>query len=576
MKALIVLTSAISLTGIVASAEVDVYLLAGQSNMQGVGKIANLKEEQKQSPKNTYFWANGAFEPLVIGKTKISARPANFGPEVGFSSVMSKSGKPIYIIKYYASGMPLHHGWNGNKWLGGQPTPNRTNFYPGKNAQDPNQGKLYKAMNARFQAGLKALKAQGHTPVVKGFLWMQGEQDSKNEVSATSYATSLKQLRNRVAQDLASPDLPMVFGQVLPYEKAMPRFTHRREIRSQMAAADMSSGKPEAIHRCAMVSTDTFPLLKDTVHYNTQGQWMLGQAMAEGIMHAQNSGAKLNIWEGKVIPGFPKDFEHKPYTQVDPERISDTSSSFMRVYPADPAKATGTGLVIFPGGAYTILADKMEGGRVAAYYAKHGISCFVVKYRVTRGKNNKPYMFPGPLYDARQAIRLIKENAKAWNVNPDKIGVMGFSAGGHLAGMCVTRYNDKIEGEPPSETSVKPAFGCLIYPVVSLVEKYSHGWSRYKLFGKSPKQEDLIAASPEKRVTKDTPPIFMAANQFDSVQAENVLNLALACKKQKAPCELHLYPHKDHGFGMGRLGDTEEKNPAIAWPELCLKFILRQ
>lgn len=260
---------------------VDVWLLGGQSNMQGIGKFSELQRDLPEKIPHAFFWNNKAFEPLVLGQTKTSSRAGEFGPEVGFSLEMAKTGRPLYLIKYHASGMPLHHGWNGNKWIGGDPKPGQPNFYPGDESNDPNTGRLYQQMLSRFRAGIQHLQAQGLTPVVRGFLWMQGEQDSKRPESATTYAENLKRLRNRLADDLRIDTLPMVFGQVLPHEPALPRFTHRKEIREQMAAADADSGEPEAISSAKMVSTDTFELLPDTVHYSAAGQLMLGKAMAE-------------------------------------------------------------------------------------------------------------------------------------------------------------------------------------------------------------------------------------------------------------------------------------------------------
>lgn len=131
---------------------------------------------------------------------------------------------------------------------------------------------------------IAALQTRGDTPVIRGFAWMQGEADAKHERSATDYATSLRRLRDRLAADLGVESLPLVFGQVLPHEPAVARFTHRREIRAAMAAADERSGRPEALPRARMVSTDGFGLLPDTVHYDAGGQVALGRAFAAALL----------------------------------------------------------------------------------------------------------------------------------------------------------------------------------------------------------------------------------------------------------------------------------------------------
>lgn len=266
----------------------DVWLFGGQSNMQGIAQLADLPPGVPKSIPNAWFWNEVQFERMVLGQTKLSGRAGEFGPEVGFALHMAQSENPNYLIKYYASGMPLHHGWNGDVWLGGAPHPGRRNFYPGEKPGDPNTGTLYLEMRDRFQAAVRQLEREGYRPVIRGFLWMQGEQDAKREESATTYAANLKRLQERLAADLntLSP-LPLVFGQALPYEPAAARFTHRQELRAQMAAADGNSRQPEAIRYARMVATDGFGLLPDTVHFNADGQLRLGIGMAEAMKALQ-------------------------------------------------------------------------------------------------------------------------------------------------------------------------------------------------------------------------------------------------------------------------------------------------
>lgn len=283
----------------------------------------------------------------------------------------------------------------------------------------------------------------------------------------------------------------------------------------------------------------------------------------------------IPLWSD-AVPGFPAGYQHHPFVQQDALRITETSQPFMRVFPADPSKATGHGMLIFPGGGYSILADQPEGNKVARYFASKGIACFVVCYRVSKQHADPGYRFPGPLLDARQAMRYVKNHAKDFKVDVGKIGVLGFSAGGHLAGMCATRYQDTFVGEPANDIDVRPAFSALIYPVVSMIEPNTHRGSRNNLLGKNPSKDEMIAASSERRVTKDTPPLFIVHNQLDPVTSQNSLLLALAATKAKSPCELHLYPANAHGFGMGKSGDTEQNQPAMAWPLLLEKFIKRQ
>ncbi|MEZ5303188.1 MAG: sialate O-acetylesterase [Verrucomicrobiales bacterium] len=263
-------------------------MLSGQSNMQGIGLLKNLGEDWQQPIPEAQFWNGKAFETLDPGKTKLSSRAGEFGPELAFAKAMAAAhpGKTFYLIKFHRSGQPLYHGWDGNKWAGGDPQPGRANFYPGETKDDPAKGKHYLDMMKVYGSALDALRKEGKTPAIRGFLWMQGEQDAKHEDSAATYAASLRRLKARIEEDLGAEAMPVAFGQVLPHEPAMERFTQRAEIRAQMAAADARSGKPESIPGVTMVSTDGFPLKPDTVHYDAKGQVMLGEAFAKALLGA--------------------------------------------------------------------------------------------------------------------------------------------------------------------------------------------------------------------------------------------------------------------------------------------------
>lgn len=274
----------LAIAGVAQAGEVDVYLLSGQSNMQGSGRIADIPADVPREIPHAFFWNGKEFEPLVVGKTIVSSKPELFGPEVAFAIDIASADRPAYIVKYAASGQPLYFGWNGSQWAGDMPGPGRRNFYPGTSADDPNQGTLYRQMLSGYRAALASLEKSGKTPVIRGFVWMQGEADSKHELSAGTYAEQLGLLRQRLGEDLQAPEtIPLAFGQVLPHEPALPRYAHRELLREKMAAADSRSGKPEALSRTRMVSTDGFGLMGDTVHYDAAGQLRLGKAFAAAM-----------------------------------------------------------------------------------------------------------------------------------------------------------------------------------------------------------------------------------------------------------------------------------------------------
>lgn len=273
---------------------VDVYLLAGQSNMQGVGKVAELPEAWRATIAGVWFWEGDAFETLDPCSTTISVRSGDFGPELGFARAMRMLSpeQDIYLVKFYRSGQPLHHGWGGNRWLGGEPSPGRNNFYPGETGGDEDAGNHYRAMLAMARDAFAHLREQGYKPVLRGIVWMQGEADAKHETSANEYAESLARLKRRIEEDLESEPVPFVFGQVLAHEPALERFTDRPLLRDRMAQADMHSGDERAVEGVWMVPTEGMPLNNDTVHYNTEGMKLLGTAFGLAMVQAQHAMAE--------------------------------------------------------------------------------------------------------------------------------------------------------------------------------------------------------------------------------------------------------------------------------------------
>ena len=214
-----------------------------------------------------------------------------------------------------------------------------------------------------------------------------------------------------------------------------------------------------------------------------------------------------------------------------------------------------------------MLAIKHEGSQVAEWLNKRGITALVLKYRLpdTSIMTNKTI---GPLQDAQKAIRIVRRNATEWNIDPHKIGVMGFSAGGHLASTLSTHYNEKVYNSTDT-TSARPDFSILIYPVISMDKTITHMGSRINLLGRNPNPELVKLYSNELQVNKFTPPAFLVQSMDDNVvPVQNSIVYALALKKHNIPCELHLYEKGGHGYGLGRTNDTES-----SWPEACEKWL---
>ena len=223
-----------------------------------------------------------------------------------------------------------------------------------------------------------------------------------------------------------------------------------------------------------------------------------------------------------------------------------------------PAKPNGTSIIICPGGGYMRLAMDHEGAEVAKALNEYGITAFVLKYRLPNDTimTNKTI---GPLQDAQQAIRIVRKQAVSWGLNQSKIGIMGFSAGGHLAATATTHFNFITDTLLKDTTSVRPDFSILIYPVISFNDSITHMGSRNSLIGKNPTTELSKRFSNELQVTKNCPPVFLVHAQDDAtVPVENSIRFYLACIKNKIPAEMHLYPKGGHGFGMHNKTTTDK------------------
>lgn len=215
-----------------------------------------------------------------------------------------------------------------------------------------------------------------------------------------------------------------------------------------------------------------------------------------------------------------------------------------------PLKPNGTSVIICPGGGYGRLAIDHEGVEVARAFNEYGVTAFVLKYRLPMDSIMMDKTI-GPLQDAQQAIRMVRKQSVAWGLNPDKIGIMGFSAGGHLASTAATHFTNLADASLKDTTSVRPDFAILIYPVISFNDSITHMGSKINLIGKKPSMELTNKFSNELQVTKNSPPAFLVhAGDDGTVPVENSIRYYQACIKNKVPTEMHLYPKGGHGFGM--------------------------
>lgn len=270
-------------------------------------------------------------------------------------------------------------------------------------------------------------------------------------------------------------------------------------------------------------------------------------------MNLQAQDKTISLWEfeipGEIIVNYE---EQEIYKDNELQSTSRVVVPTITIYTPTEIKPNGTSVIIFPGGGYSHLSMNKEGKKVAKWLNSLGITAFLLKYRMPSDLTmiNKTI---GPLQDAQEAVRMVRRNAKKWNLDDDKIGVIGFSAGGHLAASLSTNFSE-ITYESSDNTSPRPDFTILIYPVISMQKEITHKGSKEKLLGINPSEELTKKFSCDLNVNADTPKTFIVhATDDQSVPVENSINYYLALKNNKIQCELHLYEKGGHGFGLGVL-----------------------
>jgi acetyl esterase/lipase len=223
------------------------------------------------------------------------------------------------------------------------------------------------------------------------------------------------------------------------------------------------------------------------------------------------------------------------------------SNPTLSVFLPAKEKSSGTSVIICPGGGYHVLVMNREGRDIARAFNKLGVAAFVLKYRLPEDRTMQDKSI-GPLQDAQRAVQLVREHSAEWNISPEKIGIMGFSAGGHLAATAGTHFNN-VEIENKKGTSLRPDFMILVYPVISFSDSLGHSGSREYLLGKNPDEEQIRFFSNEFHIDRSTPPAFIILAGDDSVvKPENSLIFYDGLKKNGINAEMHIYSAGEHGF----------------------------
>jgi acetyl esterase/lipase len=246
--------------------------------------------------------------------------------------------------------------------------------------------------------------------------------------------------------------------------------------------------------------------------------------------------------------------------------VSKVSRPSITIFLPPKSKATGAAVIVCPGGGYTNLAMGYEGEDVARRFNISGIAAFVLKYRIP-DDSTMISKETGPLQDAQRAILVLRSRAAEWGIDPKRIGIMGFSAGGHLASTAGTHFKKNYIANPEN-ISLRPDFLILIYPVISFKKPIAHMGSANNLLGPHPSPEKIKEYSNEEKVTDQTPPAFLVhAKDDDAVPYENSVWFADALKKHHVPVEVYLYEQGGHGFGMNN------KTSSQLWMDLCIKWM---
>lgn len=240
-------------------------------------------------------------------------------------------------------------------------------------------------------------------------------------------------------------------------------------------------------------------------------------------------------------------------------RVANVRVPTITIYESTNSNKNRAAVIICPGGGYAIEAIDKEGYEPARWFQDRGIVGIVLKYRLPQSTEGDT----APFEDISRAVRYVRHRASEWHIAPQRIGVMGFSAGGHLASTGATHFNDVdlSATDPVDNESSRPDFQVLIYPVISMADDFGHRGSRERLLGKSPTPEAIAHASNDLQVTKETPPAFLVHTSDDPVSCENSLRYAAALKKHGVPHELHLYERGGHGYGLRGIN-----GPVDDWP----------
>lgn len=511
-----------------------VIIVAGQSNTDGRVPVADLPEYIKSMGIDSTGFAKGAYKYCKISQNRVDGKFVPFWPRrnrwgydaVTYYLLEQLYQKEFYVIKWAVGGTsitPENTDSRGGYW-------SATPEWLAQNAPTVKKGKSLLLSFAQ-QISNSISKTLSHLPEgyhIDAFLWHQGESDSaygpdyyENLKNVVSYVRD--HLTRKTGEDYS--ELPFIFGSVA---KSNKRYNAEVEAAMKRLASEDKNAY--------LIDMSKATLLKDRLHFDKTSAEYLGKQMYEAMIQASSvnvtsmqSPFDIDLWE-KGLPNSngkePEGYDDKKHNYKPSVRVFLPASE-------KPVKA----ILICPGGGYDHLAMKDEGYDWALYFNKRSIAAVVLKYRMPNGNPEVP------VSDAYEAMRYIKEHAKEWNILPDSVGIMGSSAGGHLASTVATHAPAKL----------RPAFQILFYPVITMGGQNVHQGSKKHLLGENPNSKLVKKYSNEWQVNKKTPCAFIALSGDDqSVKPVHSVNYHKALITQKIPSEIHIYANGKHGWGYNK------------------------
>ena len=499
-----------------AKETIQVIILCGQSNADGRAQSPKIPKSYKSKFANILLFhgnASGNSHLSCPGYQLISMRTGSaslkkgknqFGPEIGLANKLEKTypQDKFCIIKYAKGGSSLFSDWN------------LTN------------GIHLKKLRNTVNQGLNALKNAGYRPQIRALVWHQGESDA-NDKRAPQYKAKLTRFIKQLELDF-STTMHIALGQISSQQK----LNKKSSLIVRQAQQELAESK----EGYSLVKSEGLSLQKDKLHFDAAGQISLGEAYAEALIPHLKKRTILELWPEGVLDRSQRDSESST-RRGGVSRIRNVSVPTLTFYPAN--KKNAPSMVICPGGGYNILAIDKEGEEVAEWLNKRGFNTFILKYRLPL-KNEVRHK--KALKDAQRAISLIRSISTEFNLDKNKVGIMGFSAGGHLAAITSTTVKRTYQSvDHMDKESFKPDFCALVYPAY--------------LTDKGQLKIDF-------KVDSETPITFLAHAQDDPINVKNSLIYAQALQDKNVLHSLNIYTNGGHGYGMRTQGKDSDKWPS--------------